>query len=744
MATPNIPLQEGLEWIRVNGVHRYQRIAADGFRESLSTKDFMDLNTKIYNMCTQPNPHTKELYQEYGESVNTYCRAVIVERLQGKRDEFLLQTLVQEYKNFKIYIRMMKNAFEYLNRFHVPRNQLPNLTQIGTVKFDDVVFSQVAGEDIQRAALEIVNRDRKGEKVDRMLIRDITNIYVELDIGSNTNGNTKYEDGFEKGFLSQSKDFYSSQSVGWLQESLPEYLIKVESTFFREQKLAEECLPPSTLPKLEQVLERELLSAHRSTLLERETGGFASLLTDMRKDDLRRMHLLFSRIPDNLKPLASQFCSFVTKKGKELIETFEPSKVSVPEAVTEYVDKLIAMHDSYNTLLVDCFSNSTLFNKAMKEAFESFINREMGPAGSKVTCAELLSLYCDTLLKSSGEKMSDEAIENTLEKVVQLFAYLSDKDMFSEFYRKQLSRRLLNKKSASNDAEQRMLEMLKAQCGAQFTSKLEGMLKDLTMSREHQQNFKEFINQLTGPEKLRIECEVQVLTTGYWPSHPIIDITLPTEIVSCIEAFKKCYEQHTKHRRLKWLLTMGGVTLNANFDMKYELSVSTSQACILLLFNTVPSLTFDEVRSRLNLSEEEATRQLLTLSAGKFRLLKKEPAGKNIESSDSFSVNAVFKSDKKRIKVPTISTKELTKEDKESTTQTVAEDRKHAIEAAIVRIMKMRKQLEFQKLVLETSQQLLRLFKPDVKLIKARMEDLIVREYLERDPTNPKILRYLA
>ncbi len=57
---------------------------------------------------------------------------------------------------------------------------------------------------------------------------------------------------------------------------------------------------------------------------------------------------------------------------------------------------------------------------------------------------------------------------------------------------------------------------------------------------------------------------------------------------------------------------------------------------------------------------------------------------------------------------------EVSKEDKESATTVVAEDRKHAVDAAIVRIMKMRKTLELQKLILETSQQLLRLFKPDV------------------------------
>lgn len=146
----------------------------------------------------------------------------------------------------------------------------------------------------------------------------------------------------------------------------------------------------------------------------------------------------------------------------------------------------------------------------------------------------------------------------------------------------------------------------------------------------------------------------------------------------------------------------------------------------------------------IEVEEAEMKRQLLTLSAGKFKLLKKDPPGKTINPSDKFTINEKFKSEKRKIKVPTISSKEMQNSDNAATKAAVTEDRKHAIEAAIVRIMKARKKLEFQKLVLETSQQLIRLFKPDIKLIKARMEDLISREYLERDPDNSKLLRYLA
>ena len=110
----------------------------------------------------------------------------------------------------------------------------------------------------------------------------------------------------------------------------------------------------------------------------------------------------------------------------------------------------------------------------------------------------------------------------------------------------------------------------------------------------------------------------------------------------------------------------------------------------------------------------------------------------------------------------------ISQEEKDSTRATVDEDRKHAIEAAIVRIMKTRKSLDHQKLVndtshlqdddasspmlaisscwqvLESSTQLMRHFKPDPKQIKKRIEDLIAREYLERDPNNSNLYKYLA
>jgi cullin 1 len=83
-------------------------------------------------------------------------------------------------------------------------------------------------------------------------------------------------------------------------------------------------------------------------------------------------------------------------------------------------------------------------------------------------------------------------------------------------------------------------------------------------------------------------------------------------------------------------------------------------------------------------------------------------------------------------------------EDKKKVVEDVQKDRKYAIDAAVVRVMKSRKALEHNQLVLEVMQQVRRMFSADQKAIKKRIEDLIDREYLERDANNPRLYKYLA
>ena len=83
-------------------------------------------------------------------------------------------------------------------------------------------------------------------------------------------------------------------------------------------------------------------------------------------------------------------------------------------------------------------------------------------------------------------------------------------------------------------------------------------------------------------------------------------------------------------------------------------------------------------------------------------------------------------------------------DDRKKFIENVDKDSRYAIDAAIVKIRKGKKALGHQQLVSDCAGKLSQMFKPDIKAIKIRIEDLITRDYLERDMENPNMFRYLA
>jgi cullin 3 len=74
----------------------------------------------------------------------------------------------------------------------------------------------------------------------------------------------------------------------------------------------------------------------------------------------------------------------------------------------------------------------------------------------------------------------------------------------------------------------------------------------------------------------------------------------------------------------------------------------------------------------------------------------------------------------------------------------VEEDRRHLVEAAIVRIMKARKALGHNELFAEVTRQLSVRFNPSPQFVKKRIESLIEREYLERSESDHRLYSYVA
>jgi cullin 1 len=133
----------------------------------------------------------------------------------------------------------------------------------------------------------------------------------------------------------------------------------------------------------------------------------------------------------------------------------------------------------------------------------------------------------------------------------------------------------------------------------------------LTSAPENQIIFEEYLRNNTNVNT-GIDLNVTVLTSGFWPSYKSFDLSLPLEMVTftwslesrhvksftrlcsillyylilllqvrCVEVFKGFYETRTKHRKLRWIYSLGTCTINGKFESKHiELIVSTSQVIL--------------------------------------------------------------------------------------------------------------------------------------------------------------------
>lgn len=773
-------------------------------------KEWNQIYTTVYKMCIQkkPRPYAKDLYLRVQNTLKAYLRTSALPALNCVRgEEAMLKELGRRWANHKLMVKWVTRTFSYIDRYYVKRHEEPTLENAGYMCFKKEVFDSIS-PDVRRAALRIVRRERDGETVDRSLLKAVLGIFVEMGMGKLDVYTTEWE----TPFLEDTAEFYRRTSAKWAEEdSFPEFMIKADASVAEELERAAQYLNAQTQERLLRVYEKEVLVTHQQKMLAKENSGLVALLENNKQGDLLRLYHLYSRVPQGLLPVGQILKNHIQKEGMELVreqrsrlETAKAAEQQAKGAMTDvnhppsagasaaagapqpvvivssgekpdFIQSLLALHDRYMSLVSNCFDKHAVFNKAMKEAFERFVNEQVGDSST----AQLFANYCDSLLNTGGRgaKMSETDVETQLEKLVKLFTYLSEKDVFQEFCRKQLAKRLLLDRSHSDDAERFLISKLKQSCGSHFTSKLEGMILDMNMSKDTQDQFTKWnIEKDAGggqePEAGGgssmgtaiidgVDFNVRVLTTGHWPTYSEDVIVLPPQLAACERRFREYYDMRTSQRVLRWVHSLCKGSLETTLFVgkkpykRVELHVSTHQLCILMLFNSTDQVSYgnvlEAVQSKMTdkdgqpvpSGEDLIKASLVSLMSKKYPLLIKEPKGREFNKTDVFRLNLKFVSPKRRLNIP-MPTAKISEEEKEAAHETVVEDRRHAIEAAIVRVMKQYKALDHQRLLMEVSKLCNPVFKPEPRAIKNRIEELINREYLAREEGSNSSYKYLA
>lgn len=256
---------------------------------------------------------------------------------------------------------------------------------------------------------------------------------------------------------------------------------------------------------------------------------------------------------------------------------------------------------------------------------------------------------------------------------------------------------------------------------------------------------------------------------GYWPTQSTTTpCIVPVVAQKAFEVFRKFYLAQHSGRQLTLQTHMGSADLNAVFypqakkeEMaascsgptikKHILQVSTHQMTILMLFNKRSMLSFQDLLQETQIGQKELMRAIQSLALGKaqqrvliWRNRRTDATSKDFISSDQFAVNDQFTSKLHRVKIQGVSARGESDPERKETKQKIDDDRKHEIEAAVVRIMKARKKLSHNLLLSECVQQLRNRFNPNLVIIKKRIESLIERDYLARSPEDRKVYTYVA
>jgi len=696
-------------------------------------------------MCTQRSPYnwSEQLYARHADTVTIYLSNKVLPVLKERHGEFLLRELVLRDSNHSVMNKWLWKFFCYLDRYYVKYHALPLLNQAGLKLFKNIIFDELK-KDVANALLDLINQERDDSVVDRGLMKDVVKIFENMGMGTLD----VYVDDLEALLLSSTKDYYGRKGEIWMAEDpVPVYLTKAEQALDAEKEKVLNYLNPETESKLIKVVEEELLGKRQQAILEKEGSGCRILLLNDQADDLSRMYRLFSRIEGGLQAMADIFKAHITEIGNDKIEQRQARIDAAAEKETsddpQFIKDLLAVHDKFLSVVNTYLESNALFQKALKDAFTDIVNRDVG----KLKTAELMSSFCDRLLKTgSTEKLAEQETEEFLEKTVQLFSYLTDKDMFAEIYKNQLAKRLLNQRSASDDMERSFIGKLKMRCGAQFTSKLEGMLNDLSVGED---SAKEFAVHLKDHEARlavgKLEFSVKVLTVGYWPTYTAMEFNPPLLFQKLTSFYKEFHDHKTGGvRRLTWVYRLGDAEVKGSYGKReYTFQVTTLQAMLLLHFNCeTETRSFAQLLEEFSVGEEVLKRLLHSFIQAKAKVLKKtvenaEEKNPKVNTTDSFQVNADFSCKVRKMRIP------MPNLDDQEKRGRVEEDRGIAIEAAIVRIMKARRNYGHQQLVADVMAQL-NFFRPEAKVVKRRIEALIDREYLERDANQPQFYKYLA
>ncbi|AET41342.1 cullin CDC53 Ecym_8046 [Eremothecium cymbalariae DBVPG len=747
----------------------------------LSATMYMDVYTAIYNYCVnksrstghfqsdvsqrQSNQSSILIGGEIYEKLKTYLHDYVV-GLQKEEYESFLQFYLRHWKRFTIGAIFLNHAFDYMNRYWVQKERSDgkrNIFDVNTlclITWKQVMFDKNC-KGLVEEILQQLTYQRDGKIVNQTDITTAIKSFVALGIDPSDlkklNLNV-YIQNFESEFLNSTRDYYRKMSQEYLQShSVTDYIFEAHSRIAEEESKMVLYLDDHTKKPLSDTL-NEVLITERAEELKKE---FILLLKSRDENKISTLYKLMQRDFSLLPELAKSFeehvkevghseVSYLLHKHKEA-QNLDTGKKPVALPPRDYIKTLIDVYTIFSKISQECFKNDSLFTKAVDNASRYYINNNefaLAPGSSKNATSktpEMLAKYSDQLLKRS-KIGTDSDTDMSVDEIMKIFKFLTDKDAFEYHYRKNFAKRLIHGTSTSEEDEELVIQRLQSENSMEYTGKITKMFQDVRLSKQLDQEFDKLVKSEADYSKEKYpEFQPFVLAETMWPfPYQEVDFKLPQELVS--EHFKLVDLYVKKHsgRVLKWLWPLSRGELRADIGRPgrppFYFTVTLFQMSIILMFNRNDMLTFEQIQEGTNLTTQHIIFSMIPFI--KMKLLQQTPPGLDNmgQPGTQYKLNTPYKLAKSKVNFAAGVKGDIGLSmpgkpdslDSENIDKELNKERQLFLEACIVRIMKAKRRLPHATLVNECIAESHQRFNAKVSLIKKAIDNLISKEYLQR------------
>ncbi|XP_013143673.1 PREDICTED: cullin-2 [Papilio polytes] len=756
----------------------------------------------VYALCVaHPEPLADRLYDETRNFLEEHV-GELLKRVQGNSplessdyNDGLLTRYVAAWREYSQGVSYLNSLYSYLNLQHVKKQKVSDaeiiygssatvscpehdsrqleVGELGLVTWERILVQALAA-GLTARVVSALSAARDGQLEPAMA--DVLHAAIHSAVHAQAHRVRAplqlYQQLVLEPYLAAAATHHARRAASLLQDGdISHYMKYTLEGLEREIMLACRYLHSSSREAVRACYERAAVAAHLPALHAHTERLLREACADtpqalQRREDLKRMYTLLKPMSGQgaLRPLVDAAHAQTARDGLLLLA----SEHSKDEAHTHFVNAMLSLHKKYSKLFNEVFGGAQAFVGALDKACSAVVNaREPGETSARAP--ELLARYCDALLRRRG---ADAEADDKLAAAIIVFKYVDDKDVFQKHYARALARRLIHQLSASMEQEEAMINRLKAACGYEFTNKLHRMFTDVAVSADLNAKFQQHLrdNNLS----LNTGFFIQVLQAGAWPlGGAMAPLAPPAQLERPARLFEAFYRGSFSGRRLAWLHHLCTGELRTRYTQRvYHISATTPQCALLLMFESVDSVSVREARDTLQLSGEAWTRHVrplldIGLLAARGNVPSLAPpapatapapapgaespgAGEEDDADAELLLNLSFTS--KRTKLRLTCGAATTHSGGSSSSGSggggepahCEDDRKMYLQAALVRIMKQRKVLRHTELIQEVVAQARGSFAPSVAMIKKCIESLIDKQYLERAPGTLDTYAYLA